>query len=135
MIQAVVDTNIVVSALLFRGLPLEVVEAALNGRFLWVTSPALRREAFQVLRSEKFGLSPAEVRSLTNWTFSKTKTVLPREAIQLITRRPQDNRVLECAVEGNCDYIITGDRKDLLKLETYQGIEIVTARKFLELLP
>ena len=44
---------------------------------------------------------------------------------------PDDDRVLECAVKGNADYIVTGDRH-LLKLASYQVIAIVTVRQFLD---
>jgi predicted nucleic acid-binding protein len=56
--------------------------------------------------------------------------VKPNLALQVIIDDPDDDRVLECAVAGEVDYIVSGDRH-LLKLGSYQGISIVTAREFM----
>ncbi len=59
--------------------------------------------------------------------------VTPAERIEVIERDLDDNRILECAVEGNANYIISGDRH-LLDLGRYRGIEIITTSEFLALL-
>ena len=41
-------------------------------------------------------------------------------------------RVLECALDGRCSIIVTGDRRDLLKIKTFRHVEIITAKSFLE---
>lgn len=46
--------------------------------------------------------------------------------------RPADNRVLECAVEGKCSFIVSGDRRDLLILKKFQHVDIITARQFMD---
>ena len=57
--------------------------------------------------------------------------VEPEEVLDVIAEDPDDNRVLECAVKGRADLIVSGDRH-LLKLGSYQGIAIVTVRQFME---
>jgi uncharacterized protein len=57
--------------------------------------------------------------------------VEPPETLSVIAEDPDDNRVLECAVQGEAEVIVTGD-KHLLKLANYQGISIVSVRQFLE---
>ncbi len=131
MIRAVVDTNIVVSGLLFGGLPLKVIHAGLARKFTWVTSAPLIAETERVLRSKKFGLTQSEIQILTEPLFSIAEIVVPVVIIDAIPRCPGDNRVLECAVEGNCKVIVTGDRRDLLSLKKFQRVEIMTAREFL----
>jgi predicted nucleic acid-binding protein len=54
-----------------------------------------------------------------------------QQSLSIITGRDSDNRVLECAVEGKADYIVTGDKKHLLPHGTFQGIQIVSPRDFL----
>lgn len=54
----------------------------------------------------------------------------PKINIEVLEDRP-DNRVLEAAIEGKCDYIISGDKK-LLELASFKGVKIVTANQFLE---
>lgn len=61
-----------------------------------------------------------------------SKKVYPQQRINVI-RDKEDNHILECAVEGNCVYIVTGD-SDLLALKKYKNIEIVKPRKFLDIL-
>ena len=134
MIRAVVDTNITVSALLFGGLPLKIVKAALSKKFIWVTSPFLIEEAERVLSSDKFGLSAHEMKTLTEPIFSMAEIVIPTMTINAIPRCPADNRVLECAVEGKCAFIVSGDRRDLLVLKKFQNVEIITARQFMDLI-
>ena len=131
MIRAVVDTNITVSGLLFGGVPLEIVHSALSIKFVWVTSPALMREAQRVMGSDKFRLSAAEIQRLTKSIWEAADIITPVQELDVIKRCPADNRVLECAAEGRCSLIVTGDRRDLLSLERYRNIEIIKARDFL----
>ena len=58
--------------------------------------------------------------------------IQPIKTLDLL-RDNDDNRVLEAALEGNCDYIVTGD-KDLLELKSYKVIQIVTAEQFLKIM-
>ena len=132
MIRTVVDTNVSVSGLLFGGVPLKVIDAALARRFTWVTSPILMDEVDRVMRYKKFGLTEQEIAVLTQPLFSIAEIVVPVTTIEVIERCPADNRVLECAVEGKCQIIVSGDRRDLLSLKRFQNIEIFTPRQFLE---
>lgn len=131
MIRAVVDTNITVSGLLFGGLPLKVIRAAIAREFVWVTSPALMQETQRVLRSDKFGVTPEEIQKLTGVLWETAEIIEPVHRLEVIQRNPPDNRVLECAVEGRCSMIVTGDRRDLLSMQSYRHIEIIKAREFL----
>lgn len=132
MIRAVIDTNVTVSGLLFGGLPLKIIHAALARRFEWIISPVLINELERVLRSEKFALSDHEIQVLTAPLLDIAEIVVPEKTINVITRCPADNRVLECAMEGRCSVIVSGDRRDLLSLKRYQQVEIVTARQFFD---
>lgn len=132
MLRSIVDTNITVSGLLFGGVPLKVIKAALTRKFVWVTSPPLMEETERVLRSDKFGLSKQEIQTLTAPIFAVAEIIMPVHPLQVIERCPADNRVLECAVEGKCSMIVSGDRRDLLSLKHYRHVEIITARQFLD---
>jgi putative PIN family toxin of toxin-antitoxin system len=129
--RVVVDTNITVSGLLFGGIPLEIINSALKRKFVWVTSPTLMREAQKVLGSEKFKLTLSEIQKLTHPIWDAADIIIPRHSLDVIKRCPADNRVLECAVEGRCSWIVTGDRRDLLSIQRFQQIEIIKAREFL----
>lgn len=134
MIRAVVDTNIVISGLLFGGTPYKVVKAAIDRKFLHLLSAPLIDEIERVMRSKKFGLSDDEASILTTPFFERATIVVPTSSIHAVPRCPGDNRVLECAVDGKAQYIVTGDRKDLLSLGKFQGIPIISAKDFLQLI-
>jgi putative PIN family toxin of toxin-antitoxin system len=131
LIRAVVDSNIAISGYFFGGVPLQIIQAAISHRFTWVTSPVLIAETQRVMRSEKFGLTFQETQKLMRPLLEVADIVQPNLVIDVIKRCPADNRVLECAVEGECSFIITGDRRDLLSIKNYQNIEIIKARDFL----
>jgi putative PIN family toxin of toxin-antitoxin system len=118
LIRAVIDTNIVISGLLFGGLPYKAVKAAIERKFMPVLSAALIEEIDRVMRSKKFGLSDQEARILTSPFFEKAEIVVPTSKVNAIPRCPGDNRVLECAIDGKCKYIVTGDRRDLQNSKT-----------------
>ncbi len=132
MIRAVVDTNIVVSGLLFGGLPSKVINAAIDRRFIWVTSPSLIEELERVLRHKKFDLSEREIKILLTPIMEIFEVIIPTTTVNVIERCPGDDRVLECALDGRCSIIVTGDRRDLLKIKTFRHVEIITAKSFLE---
>jgi predicted nucleic acid-binding protein len=89
-------------------------------------------ETERVMRSDKFGLSDREVQILTAPVFEVAEIVIPVTTLHVIERCPADNRVLECAIEGKCSAIVSGDRRDLLSLKHYRHVEIITPRQFLE---
>lgn len=60
-------------------------------------------------------------------------SVAPTRKIEVIKEDPSDNKFLECAIEAHADYIISGD-KHLKKLVEFEGIKIIDARKFLNIL-
>ena len=128
--RVVLDTNIVVSGLLFGGIPLKILKSGFQERFIWLVSPPLIDELERVLLAKKFGLSKSEIQTLVKPIFEVIEVVVPTSEVNIIQRCPGDNRVLECAVDGKCDFIVTGDRRDLLSLKRFGGIEIITARRF-----
>lgn len=128
-LRVLLDTNVLISAILFRGLPREFLYLALRGNIDLVTSPTLMSE-FQEVLSEKFGFTATEARALRTEmeliAESQTPKTLPN-----VVRDRDDNEVLAAAELGGADVIITGD-KDLLSLGSYAGIKIVSPRMFRE---
>ncbi len=134
MIRATIDTNVAVSGLLFGGIPLKILESAFEQGFTWVTSPDLLRELESVLHLKKFKLSQPEISDLTAPVLATVEIVVPQERIEVIERCVGDNRVLECAVDGQGEFIVTGDRRHLLSLDEFRGIQIIEPRKFINTL-
>lgn len=127
-VRVVLDTNILISAIGFGGKPRQILILLLARRIEIVNSSILLAELEDVV-SKKFPKLEYKLRKLVEKIKEKSILVSPRESLK-VSRDEDDNRVLEAAAEGSCNYIITGD-KDLLDLGKYKDIEIVTAEQFL----
>lgn len=128
-LKAVLDTNIIVSALVFGGKPEEILRLVLEHDILASTSLALILELEETLIN-KFAFSEKKLKQVEEKIKNSFETVNPILEINVLNDK-DDNRVLEAAVEGNCDYIITGD-KELLRLKHFRGVNIVTPEQFLK---
>jgi putative PIN family toxin of toxin-antitoxin system len=132
--RIVADTNVVVSGLLWLGHSGRVLEAAANGRLTLYTSPILVAELRNTLqyprlaqRVERSGLTLDElIARYTNVAIVVQPATLPR-----IVRDPDDDHVLACALAAQAELIVSGD-KDLLTLESFEQIPIVTAAEAMQ---
>lgn len=134
MIRAVLDTNIIVSALFWNGPPRAVLEAALDKQFISLTSEANTTELARVLAYPKFAEQIANqavaIERLVGDYLTIVVPVMFAEVPHNVVRGPKDRSVLACAVGGKADFIVSGD-KDLLVLTTYDDIPILSAEGFL----
>ncbi len=130
-LRIVLDTNVIISAIIFKGKPREIYDLALNEVFKTISSSTLISELTGIL-AKRFLLSFAEINVIEFEIKEIFEFVHPKKSINVV-RDIDDNHVLEAAVEGKCQYIITGD-KDLLDLKSYNQITILTPSDFLELL-
>jgi len=133
-VRVVADTNILVSALLFGGHPEQVFLAGLRGEIQLLTSLFLLKELEKVLK-EKFKLNIHLVKQIIQEVREVAEIVEVSSHIKAISYPDEDNRVLECAVDGGADFIVTGDTKHILPLKEYGGIKILSASEFLKHLP
>lgn len=136
-LKAVVDTNIIISALMSpRGLPSRLLDAWQRRVFEAIMSQPLIDEPADVVarpyvqRSVK--LPQADQERILDGLRAAASVVEPEVQLD-VSRDPSDNRVLEAAAAGGAQYIVSGDR-DLLDLSEFQGIRIVTPREFAVLL-
>ena len=130
LVKVLLDTNILISAMVFGGKPKQTLHSILEEEFLAITSPVLLAELKEVL-SKKFPLRETDFKLTIKNIEEIFKTIQPKKTINVL-KDDDDNRVLEAALEGNCKYIVTGD-KELLRLKSYHNVRIVTADQFLKL--
>ncbi|HLF78159.1 MAG TPA: putative toxin-antitoxin system toxin component, PIN family [Dehalococcoidia bacterium] len=135
--RAVLDTNVLVSAILSRGSPPDtVLRAWRQGAFQFVTSPTLLSELYAVLRRprirDRLGWTEEEIVGFVT-TLAETAVVVEPEEELSVVRDEADNRVIEAAVAGEVDYVVTGDT-DLLRLGSFEGVQIVTPARFAAIL-
>ena len=127
--RVLLDTDVLVSAVLFGGLPRQLLDAALQGRFVLVTGVELLDEFEDVLRG-RFGFDRSAARLIRAEMDSAAELAQPRD-LPPVSRDPDDDLVLATAHAGAVEVIVTGD-KDLLVLEAHQGVPILTPRQFAE---
>ncbi len=132
------DTNVLISGLLVPGSPPQIViDARLEGGFTLVTSPYLVEGFIHALSypriAERIRLAEEDLNALTAALLSLAEVTTGRLALPGVTRDPKDDPVVACAKEGRADYIVTGD-EDLLAVGEYEGIRIVTPRRFVDIL-
>ena len=132
MIRVILDTNGLVSALLFSGKLGRIVEGWKSGIFVPVFSREIFDEFRKVLAYPKFSLTVQEIAALIeDDVLPFCEVVEIGEEILSVCRDPADDPFLSCAVAASADYIISGD-KDLLTLGNFRSIPIVTVAAFLQ---
>ncbi len=122
MARVVFDTNVLVSAYAYGGRPAELMRRAITGELELVTSPALLAELARVL-ADKLEFDADHVDAVVMQVARIAHIARPSHHLSVLADEP-DNRVLECAVEGGADSIVSGDRH-LLDLGEYAGIPII----------
>jgi uncharacterized protein len=129
--RVVVDTNTLISALLWQGTPYKLfLTLRDNNGIELFTSPALLAELADVLarphlnaRLLKINQSPENLLAEITRAFV---VIRPIPLTQPVRRDPDDDEVLACALTARANFIVSGDA-DLLVLKTYEGIDILNA--------
>ena len=135
MIRAVVDTNVLVSALIKPGGSLgKILRNLRDGDFSLLYTRATLNELVDVLNRPrlryKYGLTVEDIQTVAALILLRGEAVTPVKRIQ-VCRDPKDDKFLEAAAAGGADLIVSGDR-DLLVLSQYEGIPIVSPREFIQ---
>ena len=132
--KVVLDTNILVSALLFRGKLSKIVDLWEKGEII----PVISRETFEefknVLTYPKFSLPEMEIKTIIE------ENILPFfEVVEVANkvsgacRDPEDDKFISCAISASADFIVSGD-KDLCELSKYKSVKIINAAEFIRML-
>jgi len=137
-IKAVLDTNVLVSSLVSQhGPPRHALDAWLEGHYTLVTSLYLVEELIHVLSypriARQIHLEEDELTAILAALLSQAEVTPGRLCLPGVTRDPKDDAVVACAVEGEADYIVSGDQ-DLLVLGRYEAVQVVTPRQFVDIL-
>ena len=129
---AVFETNILISALLWpRGRVFECLDLARQGSVQSITCEPILNEFVERLRG-KFGLEEQKARGAAEEVRRISNIVSISGTLRAVSD-VDDDQVVECAVVGSATHIVTGDRRHLLPLKEYRGVQIVTAAEFVRL--
>jgi putative PIN family toxin of toxin-antitoxin system len=130
--RTVLDTNVLVSALLFYGQPSRLVPLWQQDEIVFLISRDVLNEYLHVLAYPKFRLTDTEIKALVDSeVLPFTEPVRVQTRLRAVAEDPSDDKFLELAVEGKADFIISSD-KHLLRLSPYTRIEIIPVAGFLE---
>ena len=127
------DVNVLVSGLLWTGVPHQILQAAETGKLTLVIAPMILEELHEVLGRPKFSRRIVALSSSVGELIGSLLTVV--EVIQnpqvkpVIQQDPDDDKILACGVAARAQWIVSGD-EHLLMLKRYRRIRIVTPRAF-----
>ncbi len=129
--RAVFDTNVLISAFRFPGsISEKAFTLCLSGAATLITSPTILDEVEEVLR-RKFALDAKSAAAVSAFVRNASEVVEPQVTIVAVRADPDDNAILECAVWGDADYVVTGDKAHLWPLDPFRGIRILGPSAFI----
>lgn len=126
--KIVIDTNIVISGIFFKGYPRKVIEAIVENKFdAFATTEIV--EEYKDIADEMITRKQGNLDSdVLNYFISKLNFIDKHSDVN-VCRDPDDDKFINCALDSKSLYIVSGD-KDLLTLEKYEDIVIITAAQF-----
>lgn len=133
MVRAVIDTNVLVSALIQDGKPRRLLLKLLSKHTVILT-PKMLAEFADVVGREKFHVTNAQIERFLSIIVKMAKIVPDNALFTEVLADPDDDTVLNAAYAGKAEYIVTGD-KHLLVLNQFKKTRIVTVNQMLDSLP
>jgi len=130
--KIVIDSNVFVSSFFWGGHPREVFQRVINGLDELYIADEIIKEITSVMSSNKFYVNSNEVGAYTKIIEKYSKKIVLKNNLESISRDKNDDKILQCGLDGNVDFIVTGD-KDLLVLKEYKKIKIINPRDYLEI--
>ncbi|MGH7442074.1 MAG: putative toxin-antitoxin system toxin component, PIN family [bacterium] len=131
LLTVCIDANVLLSAIAFGGKPEQVLDALFDDKYAHVTSAVLLEETRRNLLKKIRRLSPQRVHESLKDIEDISTVVNPSGLLKVLEYMP-DNLVLETALLGNCDVLVTGDKQHLLPLNPYKGLAIESPADFLK---
>lgn len=130
--RVVLDTNILVSALIFRGELARLVDAWKSGDIIPIISKETFEEFHAVLSYPKFRLTDSEIKAIVEDEVLPYFEVIEKTAEVIgVCKDPDDDMFIACAISAKADFIVSGD-KALCDVGRYKSVRIITATEFLK---
>jgi putative PIN family toxin of toxin-antitoxin system len=125
--RIVLDTNVLISGIFWKGIPYKILKLWVNGQIEIVATNKIINEYFEVLkRIDKSGEIAKKWREL----ILKNVIIVKDKGNIRISRDPDDDIFISCALSANANYIVSGDN-DLLTLKEIEGIKIISPAVFI----
>jgi putative PIN family toxin of toxin-antitoxin system len=133
MLRVVLDTNVLVSAVISDGKPRELLKKGIANQFSMVTSDLILRELVTVLRRPTFKTREDEAHRIILALIRSSEIVNIKSEFKVVKADRKDDMIINTAYDGHADLVVTGD-KHLLQLESFREIKIITVEAALNLL-
>ena len=134
MSRIVLDTNVVIGAIIHGGGPEHLLKKILkDDRHVLVTSPGIFTELVDVLQRPKFDMWNDETAQALRILSTLSDTVVAKSGFTAVKTDPADNMIINTAYDGHADYIVSSDR-DLLRMKRFKQTRMVTVTQMLLLL-
>jgi len=130
-VRIVLDTNVFVSGVFFRGPPYEILKAWQDDRFQLLISQEILQEYREVGEALAKRFSGVDLSPILELLIVKAELTESPSLLEAVCDDPEDDKFLACALAGNSKLIISGD-KHLLKISGYRGIKVIKPRKFFD---
>ncbi len=128
MFRVVLDTNVLVSAIISDGKSRELLKKGIAKQYSLVLSDLIIKELIDVMRRPKFDISEDELQRTILALIRTAEVVNVKTKIKAVKEDPKDDMIIETAIDGCADVIVTGDNH-LLALTTFKGIKIITVEE------
>jgi len=127
--RVVLDTNIYLSGIIFGGNCRHILDLAIEGKIIAISSLGILLEISQKLE-KKFKWNKEKILRTIKTIGQTAEIVYPKIKLKIVKADKNDNKILEAGIEGNADYLVSGD-KHLLNIKDYGGMEILSPADFL----
>ena len=128
--KLVLDTNVFISSFFWDGNPRRIMTRIIDGKDILFVSKEILQETFSVMSRPKFNVTHHQIIHFINSIEGIAHCLTLLGTVQGVCRDSDDDKILECAVLGNVDFIISGD-KDLLSLKEFQKIPVIAASEYI----
>jgi putative PIN family toxin of toxin-antitoxin system len=135
MLRILLDTNVLISALISKGKPRTLLRQAYRNKFILILSIEILNEFIKVANREHF-YEYVDEREIAKFTSALTRLAhfaIQKSKFEIVKEDPDNDIVLRTAYDGHVDYIVTGD-KHLSSLKEFKGIKIKTVSEMLKIL-
>jgi putative PIN family toxin of toxin-antitoxin system len=130
-VRIVLDTNVFVSGVFFSGPPYQILKAWKDQKLQIVISLEILDEYYRIGEELSVQFPETDLNPAIELVATKAELIEGAMLHEAVCDDPDDDKFFACAIAGNADLIISGD-KHLLKMSGYQGIKVVKPRQFVD---
>ncbi len=133
MLRVVLDTNVIVSAIIAKGKPRELFQRGISHEYILVTPDQVLQELTKVLTRPKFKTSQEEIKGIISTLSHSSESVETTSRYRIVREDPSDDIIINAAHDAGASQIVTGD-KHMLRVKEFKETKIVTVNQMLEIL-